>query len=170
MEKMNRMNEKLQHAAKQAGIYLSQRGLRLATAESCTGGLITYTLCATEDTTAFYSSGFITYTNEAKQRMLGVKEETLRLYTAVSEQTVHEMAAGARARSGEDVSLSVSGYAGPSGGEDGTPPGTVWFGWGMPGQETVAEKRHFNGDPKTVIDQAAVFALERLVELLKARE
>ncbi|EOC1325271.1 CinA family protein [Cronobacter dublinensis] len=164
------MNEKLQHAAKQAGIYLSQRGLRLATAESCTGGLITYTLCATEDTTAFYSSGFITYTNEAKQRMLGVKEETLRLYTAVSEQTVHEMAAGARERSGEDISLSVSGYAGPSGGEDGTPPGTVWFGWGMPGLETVAEKRHFNGDPKTVIDQAAVFALERLVELLKERE
>lgn len=123
------MNEKLQHAAKQAGIYLSRRGLRLATAESCTGGLITYMLCATEDTTAFYSSGFITYTNEAKQRMLGVSAETLRLYTAVSEQTVHEMAAGARERSGEDVSLSVSGYAGPDGGEDGTPPGTVWFGW-----------------------------------------
>ncbi|MEB5921613.1 2-oxo-tetronate isomerase [Franconibacter daqui] len=164
------MNDAIERATTKVREYLRAKGLKLATAESCTGGLIAYSLCATGDTTDFFSSGFTTYTNKAKQNMLGVSEETLRLYTAVSEQTVKEMAQGARDRSGEDVSLSVSGYAGPDGGEDGTPAGTVWFGWALNDGRLVAEKRHFNGDPKTVIDQAAAFALERLIELLKEQE
>lgn len=163
------MSERIERATTNASKYLRAKGLKLATAESCTGGLIGYSLCAAGDTTDFFSSGFTTYTDKAKHRMLGVSEETLRLYTAVSEQTVKEMAAGARERSGEDVSLSVSGYAGPDGGEDGTPAGTVWFGWGLNDGSIVAEKKHFNGDPKTVVEQAAAFALERLVELLEER-
>ncbi|MCL5497776.1 2-oxo-tetronate isomerase [Escherichia coli] len=152
--------------ANELGRLLTEKKLRLTTAESCTGGLVASSLCAADDTPSFYGSGFITYTDSAKITILDVKEETISAHTAVSEQTVKEMAAGAIARSGADVSVAISGYAGPDGGEDGTPAGTVWFAWQLPDNVIVAKVKHFEGDSESVIKQAASYALATLIMLL----
>lgn len=146
---------------------LTAAGLKLATAESCTGGLISTAMCATENSGEFYTSGFTTFTNSAKQQILGVAQQTLETFTAVSQETVTEMAKGAKQVSAEDIGLSVSGYAGPEGGEDGTPAGTVWFGWYFSDNVKHAEVCHFDGDCEQVITQAAEFALKRLAQLVE---
>lgn len=161
------MNDALDQAAEQLGERLLSSEWRLATAESCTAGLISMTLAKVENSGNFYTSGFVTYSDNAKSQLLGVRPETLEAHTAVSEQTAREMAIGARERSGEPVSLSITGYAGPDGGEDGTPAGTIWFGWTLPDGSVVAEMRRFEGEPKAVMEQGAQFALERLAVLLR---
>ncbi|WLI78715.1 2-oxo-tetronate isomerase [Kosakonia sp. H02] len=148
------------------GTLLCEKGLRVATAESCTGGQIATALCACESTPDFYGCGFITFTDEAKSTLLHVKAQTLARWTAVSEQTATEMAQGACDVSHEPVSIAVTGYTGPDGGEDGTPAGTVWFGWGLPGRAPVTSKCHFDGDTKSVIEQAVKYALAALIVLL----
>lgn len=152
--------------ANELGRLLTEKKLRLTTAESCTGGLVASALCAADDTPSFYGSGFITYTDGAKITILGVKEETISAHTAVSEQTVREMASGAIDRSGADVSLAISGYAGPDGGEDGTPAGTVWFAWHLPDDIVVAKVKCFAGDSESVIKQATSYSLGTLIMLL----
>lgn len=161
------MDKALSEAAKHVGDILLDSELRVTTAESCTAGLIGMAMAAVENSGHFYTSSFITYTDNAKIRILKVKKETIERHTAVSEQTAREMANGASALSGEPVSLSITGYAGPDGGEDGTPAGTIWFGWNLPNGEQVAEVRKFEGEPKSVMDQGATFALRRLAELLQ---
>ncbi|KFC12256.1 putative DNA repair protein [Trabulsiella guamensis ATCC 49490] len=152
--------------ASELGRVLVAKQLQLATAESCTGGLIASALCAADDTPSFYGSGFITYTDDAKITLLGVSRETIRTFTAVSEQTVREMAAGAKQRSGADVSLAVSGYAGPDGGEDGTPAGTVWFAWQLAQDEIHTSVKRFDGDSESVLAQATSYAMAALILLL----
>ncbi|MBA2816274.1 CinA family protein [Candidatus Pantoea persica] len=149
------MNDALNHAAGQLGQRLLSSEWRLVTAESCTAGLISMTLTAVENSGNFYTSGFVTYSDNAKSQLLGVRPETFEAHTAVSEQTARE------------VSLSITGYAGPDSGEDGTPAGTIWFGWALPDGSIVAEMRHFEGDPKSVMEQGAQFALARLDVLLR---
>ena len=148
------------------GTLLCDKGLRVATAESCTGGQIATALCACESTPEFYGSGFITFTDEAKSTLLHVKPETLARWTAVSGQTASEMAQGACDVSQQPVSIAVTGYAGPDGGEDGTPAGTVWFGWGLPQRAPVIAKCHFDGETKSVLEQAVKYALAALIVLL----
>ena len=104
---------------KQVASALIDRRLRLTTAESCTGGSLAAALCAEADTAAFYDIGLITFSDRAKQKLLGVNASTLEKYSAVSRQTVEEMSTGALARSGADISIAISGYAGPDGGDDG---------------------------------------------------
>ncbi|MCS3409090.1 CinA family protein [Serratia sp. AKBS12] len=162
------MDQQLVAMAKQAGNALKAKGLKLSTAESCTGGWVSMALCAAGDSGDFFTSGFITYTNSAKMRLLRVKPTTLERHTAVSELVVCEMVQGALAASGEQVALAISGYAGPEGGPDGTPAGSVWFAWGGKAIGLSAEKRHFDGDSESVIHQAALFALTRLTQLLQA--
>lgn len=152
--------------ANKLGDVLVSKKLRVTVAESCTGGQLATALCAASDTPEFFGCGFVTFTNEAKSTLLGVKPETLARWTAVSEQTATEMADGARNASREPVSISVTGYAGPDGGEDGTPAGTVWFGWGLPGKPPLTIKRLFEGDSKAVLDQAVKFALAQLIIFL----
>lgn len=163
------MNDQLLHAAEQLGETLSHARYKLATAESCTAGLVSMSLGAAKDSTTFFTSGFITYTDSAKHRVLGVSEKTLQIHTAVSEAAVREMARGALERSGENVSLAVSGYAGPDGGEDGTPAGTIWFAWCLPGDLLVTSERLIKGSPEAVVNEAALFALTNLNRLLKMR-
>ncbi len=160
------MTMKLSQAAEQLGQQLLSSGLRLATAESCTAGLISITLAAVENSGDFFTSGFVTYSESAKVRLLGVNPQTLENHTAVSRETVCEMALGARERSCEPVSLAISGYAGPDGGEDGTPAGTIWVGWTLPDGKVVARCQHFSGDPKAVMEQGASWALQGLSALL----
>ncbi|EOI1351576.1 2-oxo-tetronate isomerase [Citrobacter amalonaticus] len=142
-------------------------GLSLTTAESCTGGHLAAALCAEANTAAFYDIGIITFSDSAKQKMLGVQAGTLEKFTAVSEQTVREMSEGARIRAGTDISIAISGYAGPDGGEDGTPAGTVWFAWDFRGK--VATKREFfSGECQDVIEKAVCYSLAVLVEKVSA--
>ena len=161
------MNEQLRQAASELGEWLTEAGVKLATAESCTGGLVSMAMCSASSSADYFSSGFVTYTNDAKMRLLKVDQRTLEKYTAVSQATAREMAAGAKAQSGESVSLSVTGYAGPDDGPDGTPAGTIWFGWGFPNGTIKAEIKQYGGDSESVINQAALFTLTRLKELLQ---
>lgn len=107
---------------------LCHQGLTVATAESCTGGLIAKRLTDVPGSSAAFKGGFVTYTNEMKISMLGVSPDTLEKYTAVSEQTAAEMARGARLRTGSDIAVSTTGYAGPGGGTEEAPVGTVFVG------------------------------------------
>ncbi len=108
---------------------LGGRGMKLATAESCTGGGIAQALTELAGASDWFDRGFVTYSNQAKMEMLGVNATTLERQGAVSEATVLEMARGALARSPADLSVAVSGVAGPGGGSDDKPVGTVWIGW-----------------------------------------
>jgi nicotinamide-nucleotide amidase len=125
------VDDDLETWARNTGALLSQRGLRLATAESCTGGLIVAMLTAIPGSSDWLECGFVTYSVEAKQQMLGVRPETLEHHGAVSEPTAREMALGALIHSTADVAVSVTGIAGPGGGEILQPVGTVWFGWAL---------------------------------------
>ncbi len=120
-----------------------QRGIMLATAESCTGGLIIAARHRPGGAGAVVDRGFITYSNEAKMEMLGVSAETLDAHGAVSRETVLEMAAGALAHSRASLSLAVTGIAGPGGGSADKPVGLVWFGLALAGQPVVAERQLF---------------------------
>ncbi|NIY46874.1 2-oxo-tetronate isomerase [Cedecea colo] len=153
--------------ANELGKLLIEKKLFLTTAESCTGGHVASTLCAADDTPTFYGTGFVTFNDEAKKTVLNVSPETLDKYTAVSSQTVSEMSTGALRCASADVSLAVSGYAGPEGGEDGTPAGTVWFAWQLPEAKIYTRSAHFNGDCESVIVQATDYALAEMLSLLK---
>lgn len=133
-------NAELANALLQA---CQQRGIMLATAESCTGGLIIAALTDIAGSSAVVDRGFITYSNEAKMEMLGVSAATLDAHGAVSRETVLEMAVGALAHSQASLSLAVTGIAGPSGGSADKPVGLVWFGIGLAGQPIVAEQQLF---------------------------
>jgi nicotinamide-nucleotide amidase len=113
----------------------------LATAESCTGGMIVAALTDIAGSSMVVDRGFVTYSNEAKMEMLGVRGETLRMHGAVSEEAALEMAAGALRHSRAGVAVSVTGIAGPDGGSAEKPVGLVWFGLARTGVETIAEKR-----------------------------
>lgn len=160
------MDKTLLKATEDLLCVLEGNSLNLATAESCTAGLLSMTLCAASEGGANYSSGFVTYDDTAKSIMLGVKPETLSQYTAVSAEAVKEMAQGANTVAKTLVALSISGYAGPKGGEDGTPAGTIWFGWAFSTERAIAEVKHFEGDCEEVIRQAALYSLTRLTSLL----
>src|SRR3990170_6882256 len=123
--------------AAQVGALLKAHGLMLATAESCTGGGVAQAITDVAGSSAWFERGFVTYSNLAKQQMLGVSEATLKQYGAVSEAVVREMVAGALKNSTAQVALAVSGIAGPDGGTADKPVGTVWFAWGIKHGETL---------------------------------
>lgn len=144
---------------------LTDLGLRLTTAESCTGGKLSVALCAEENTAEFYDVGLVVFSDGAKERILGVRPETLERYTAVSEQTVTEMAARILEIAQADVSIAISGYAGPEGGDDGTAAGTVCFAWNLRGH-TETRTVLFSGDCQDVVEKAVQYSLSELVTRL----
>src|SRR5690554_2487887 len=116
--------------ARKLGDRLLAMGLKVATAESCTGGLLAGALTSVPGSSNWYDQGWVTYTNKAKMLQLGVAAETLREFGAVSEQVARQMATGALAMApGAQLSLATTGIAGPGGGSDGKPVGLVWFGF-----------------------------------------
>ena len=139
----------------------------VATAESCTGGLIAATLTAIAGSSAVVDRGFVTYTNEAKQEMLGVSANTLAEYGAVSEQTVREMAAGALKHSRAQVALAVSGIAGPGGATPGKPVGTVCIAWASRNGAGRSQVFHFSGDRAEVRRQAVIAVLHGVLQLIE---
>lgn len=120
-----------------------RHGTLVATAESCTGGMIVSLMTDLPGASSMVDRGFVTYSNEAKMEMLGVRKETLDEHGAVSEQTALEMAAGALERSRAGLAISVTGVAGPDGGSPEKPVGLVWFGLAMYGRRPIAEHRIF---------------------------
>ena len=137
-------------------------GLKLATAESCTGGLVVATLTSIAGSSDVVERGFTTYSNEAKERMLGVPRATLLSYGAVSEPVARAMAEGALAESLADVAVSITGVAGPGGGSAEKPVGLVHFGCARRGHETVTARHIFPGDRDAVRASAVETALALL--------
>ena len=153
--------------AERVGKALKAKGLMMATAESCTGGWIAQAVTAVPGSSAWFERGFVTYTNIAKQEMLGVKHETLDAHGAVSQETVREMTSGALQRSHAQIAVSVSGVAGPSGGTPQKPVGMVCFGWGAKGGAVQTASLHLPGDREAVRRQAVTFALEQVLAVVE---
>src|SRR3954467_1089879 len=163
------MDAEIYELAERVGVTLKMRKLMMSTAESCTGGWIGQAITMVPGSSSWFDRGFITYTNEAKQDMLGVRAETLSAFGAVSEQTVREMVAGALDRSRAQVAVAVSGIAGPDGGSINKPVGTVLLAWGQKGASTRAQPMHFSGDRDTVRRLSVIAALEGILALLQPK-
>jgi len=148
-------------AARLVALY-KRKGLTIATAESCTGGLVAAAITAIPGASAVFTHGFITYAYAAKTQMLGVPEELLEMAGAVSEPVALRMAQGARAHAGVDVAVAITGIAGPDGGTPAKPVGTVWFGLEGPDGASTYHKI-FHGSRDAIRAQSVAFAL-RLLE------
>lgn len=147
-----------------AGTRLKACGLRLVTAESCTGGWIAEAVTSISGSSDWFERGFVTYSNEAKREMLGVRAATLERCGAVSEETALEMARGALAAGRGQIAVSVTGVAGPTGGTAAKPVGMVCFGWALDGGRADATTKHFAGDRTEVRRQSVIFALQGVLE------
>ncbi|MCB1984323.1 MAG: CinA family protein [Burkholderiales bacterium] len=152
--------------AAEVGERLRQRGLLLVSAESCTGGWLGQAVTAIAGSSLWYDRGFITYSNRSKNEMLGVSIATLEKYGAVSEITAQEMASGAQKNSHAQVSVAITGIAGPSGGNKAKPVGTVCFAWLFTEGLLNSETCFFTGDRESVRRQSVMKALQGLLKLL----
>lgn len=148
------------------GALLKINGMMLATAESCTGGIIAGAVTEIAGSSEWFDRGFVTYSNQSKIDMLGVSAATLQLHGAVSEATVREMVAGALRHSQAQVALAVSGIAGPGGGTPEKPVGTVWLAWGLRNGVVLAHLHQLTGDRTQIRTQASRLALQGVIELL----
>ncbi|HEY8250076.1 MAG TPA: CinA family protein [Burkholderiales bacterium] len=153
--------------AKRLGQRLKAQGEKLVTAESCTGGWVAQVVTSVAGSSDWFERGFVTYSNDAKQELLGVRPSTLETHGAVSEQTAREMAQGALARSKGSIALAVTGVAGPGGGSREKPVGMVCFAWAY-GKDLESETRRFPGDRESVRRQSVIHALEGVLKRIIA--
>lgn len=151
--------------ARRLGERLGAASAVLATAESCTGGWVAQVVTSVAGSSAWFDRGFVTYSDAAKQELLGVRAETLRSCGAVSEETAREMARGALERSQATVAVSITGIAGPGGGSAEKPVGTVCFAWALRGA-TKSTTRRFSGDRESIRRQSVVLALEGVLKAI----
>lgn len=152
----------LRQLAEDVAVLMRERKLMLVTAESCTGGFIAKVLTDLPGSSAWFDAGVVTYSYEAKEALLGVNPRTLERTGAVSEETVLEMVSGALARFGAGAAVAVTGIAGPTGGTEGKPVGTVWIGWKRRGGYAHARVFHFQGDRDAIRRQTVAAALDGL--------
>ena len=148
------------------GAKLRAKGMMLATAESCTGGWVAQAATAIAGSSEWFERGFVTYSDAAKQEMLGVSARTLAANGAVSEQTAREMAAGALVHSRAQVAVAITGIAGPTGGSPEKPQGTVCFAWALEGGVVSTVTRRFDGDRDSVRRQSVIAALQGVLVML----
>lgn len=160
--------EVLEELAQRVGVRLLAEGAMLATAESCTGGWVAQAVTAVSGSSAWFDRGFVTYSNQSKQEMLGVASLILKKHGAVSEPVARAMAQGAIEHSAAQWSVSITGIAGPTGGTLEKPVGMVCFAWARTGGGCIARTHYFEGDREAVRYQSVVFALEGLLEQLVA--
>lgn len=147
---------------------LTQRREMLVSAESCTGGWIAKVLTDLPGSSAWFECGVVAYSYEAKEALLGVNPHTLEQHGAVSEETAVEMVSGALARFGATIAVAVTGIAGPSGGTQDKPVGTVWVAWKRRGGYAQAQMFQFDGDREAVRRQTVARALEGIRKILTA--
>ncbi|BCU54456.1 nicotinamide-nucleotide amidase [Enterobacter kobei] len=155
-------DSELMHLSERIGQALNARGATVTTAESCTGGWVAKVITDIAGSSAWFERGFVTYSNEAKSQMIGVKPATLEQHGAVSEPVVVEMAIGAIKAARADYAISISGIAGPDGGTASKPVGTVWFGFASAAGEGITRCECFSGDRENVRRQATAYALQTL--------
>ena len=149
----------------QLGEMLCKKNAKLTTAESCTGGGISEAITAVSGSSQWFEFGFVTYANSAKQQLLGVSKEALDEYGAVSEQVVKQMAQGAIKQSQADYAIAVSGIAGPDGGTEDKPVGTVWVCWQTP-TRSWTQQLMLSGDRQAVRTAAIKNSLQQLLQHL----
>lgn len=154
----------LEKLASEVGSLLLANGQRLATAESCTGGWAAQCLTSIAGSSEWFDRGFITYSNQAKQEMLGVESDTLEQHGAVSEAVATAMAVGALHNSHADWVLSITGIAGPGGGSPEKPIGTVCFGWAGPDGQLSSRTWRFDGSREDIRAQSVACALNGILE------
>ncbi|MFN3543993.1 MAG: CinA family protein [Thiobacillus sp.] len=159
-------DEELHQLAVDLSEKLRARGWMLATAESCTGGWVGHLLTSLPGSSQWYERGFITYANAAKVEMLGVSPHTLETHGAVSEETAMEMAAGALKHSHADVTLAITGIAGPGGGTPQKPVGLVCYGWALADGTVMSSTCRLDGDREEIRSRAVAAALRGLIELV----
>lgn len=152
------------------GEILQQRGATISTAESCTGGLIAHRLTNIAGSSAYLIGGIVAYSNQVKQQVLGVQEQTLIDYGAVSEQTAGEMARGARAFLKTDYAVSVTGIAGPGGGTGEKPVGLTYIGFAGPAGLLEVERHIWTGDREENKEASAEAALQLAIRMLQSVE
>jgi nicotinamide-nucleotide amidase len=158
--------------ASELGAALKAHNLKLALAESCTGGMVAEAVTRIAGSSAWFDCGFVTYSNQAKIDLLSVSPETLEKFGAVSEQTAVEMAlgclnTGALKHSQAQVTGSITGIAGPDGGSAEKPVGTVCFAWAISNQTASSATQHFAGNRQQIRQQATAFLMQQLIERLK---
>lgn len=156
----------VQELAQVLGEKLTQAGFVVTTAESCTGGGVAYAITEISGSSQWFDRGFVTYSNEAKIQMLGVEKLTIKDFGAVSEQVVEAMAVGAVTHSDADIAVAISGIAGPEGGTDEKPVGTVCISWYNVHSASKTETYLFTGDRSEVRTQAIRLALLGLIEAI----
>lgn len=163
--------ERISALAHEIGAQLAARRLMLTAAESCTAGGLAYAVTQVAGSSAWFDRGFVTYSNQAKQQMLGVSGDLLARFGAVSEPVAEAMATGALTASAAKVAIAITGVAGPGGGSPHKPVGTVCFSWAVPdarGQTSLrTTTRHLSGDRAAVRTRAIIVALEGLLPLLE---
>jgi nicotinamide-nucleotide amidase len=161
------MREQLLAAAHQLSLGLLERKLMVATAESCTGGMIAEVLTALPGSSAWFERAFIAYSYESKYESLGVHQTTIQTHGSVSRQCVEEMAIGALQQSHAQLTVSVSGIAGPTGASPGKPIGTVWMAWAGQHMSVVSHRFQFDGDRHSIREQATLAAIEGMIDRLQ---
>ena len=166
MLKQNNINE----LAQALGEHLLKRQLKCAVAESCTGGSLAAAITDIPGSSAWFDRGFVTYTDQSKIEMLGVPAGDILSEGAVSESVVSAMAKGVIFNSDADVSMAITGIAGPSGGRPGKPVGTVWIAWALDFQRVNFKCYHFHGDRSSIRQQSVEAALNGLIQLILKKE
>ncbi len=156
----------LYELAARLGALLQEKAMTITTAESCTGGWVAQAITSKSGSSAWFERGFVTYSNEAKQEILGVSADTLAVHGAVSAETALAMATGACRIAKAGFAVAVTGIAGPTGGTAGKPVGLVWFGFCAPGRDPLARSQVFSGDRREIRAQAVRYALSTLLELI----
>ncbi|WP_193016348.1 nicotinamide-nucleotide amidase [Proteus sp. FME41] len=149
------------------GNALIKKGCTITTAESCTGGWIAKIITDIAGSSDYYHRGFVTYSNEAKHEMIGVDEQTLAKFGAVSEEVVLQMAEGALKAANADFAISVSGIAGPGGGSEDKPVGLVWFGFAVKtstGIQVTAKHSIFYGTREQIRAESVIFSLKSIIK------
>lgn len=156
----------MREEAKELVELLKQKNMKITTAESCTGGMVAAAITDVSGSSEVFEKGFVTYCNEAKHIMLGVKNKTLKEYGAVSKETVREMAKGAAKAADADAAVSLSGIAGPGGGSAEKPVGLVYIGVYVNGH-VKSKKFNFEGDREAVRDSAVTAALKLVIKQIR---
>ena len=159
--------EKLVTISSELGALLKLKDYSFTCAESCTGGWVGHSLTSVPGSSEWFGSSFITYSYEAKTKILGVSSSDLDHFGAVSEEIVEQMVSGALDKSGADVGVAISGIAGPTGATDTKPVGTVCFAWKINGQDTITTTEHFSGDRNEVRYSSVEAALIGTIKLIK---
>jgi len=159
------MSDKVTQLSELLGHHLLQSHSSITTAESCTGGGIAKALTEISGCSSYFEGGFVTYSEQSKQRFLGVSPATLQQYGVVSEAVAKEMSEGACQAYSANYAISVTGYAGPGGGSKNKPVGTVCFGFASVTEKTITRLCHFSGDREAIRQQAVAFALATALEI-----